>query len=186
VGSLEPRKNLHGLMAAWRRVSRELPEDVSLVVAGAKGASLVFSNPKVGLIPPRVHFTGYVQQDQLPALYSGALGMVYVSRYEGFGLPALEAMACGTAVLASNTTSLPEVCAGCAVLVDPLDCDSIAEGIRSIVIDTTLRERLCAAGLEHARNWSWDRCANDTFGILSEFAGAAPRVPALSPVRNSK
>jgi glycosyltransferase involved in cell wall biosynthesis len=186
VGSLEPRKNLHGLMAAWRRVSRDLPEDVSLVVAGAKGASLVFSDPKVGLIPPRVHFTGYVNQDQLPALYSGALGMIYVSRYEGFGLPALEAMACGTAVVASNTTSLPEVCAGCAVLVDPLNCDSIAEGIRSIVIDAKLRERLTAAGLAHASNWSWDRCATDTFDILSEFAGARPRVATLSPVRNSK
>jgi len=173
VGSIEPRKNLHGLLEAWRRVSAELPEDVSLVVAGAKGASLVFSNAKTGSIPPGVHFTGYVKQDQLPALYSGALGMVYVSLYEGFGLPALEAMACGTAVVASETTSLPEVAAGCAVLVDPENCESIAQGILNIVYGDDLRERLCRAGLDHARRWSWDRSASETFRVLSGFTSAA-------------
>jgi len=174
VGSLEPRKNLRGLMEAWRRVSPELPEDVSLVVVGAKGASLVFSNAQVGSIPPRVHFTGYVKQGQLPALYSGALATVYVSLYEGFGLPALEAMACGTAVVTSNTTSLPEVAAGCAVLVDPMNCESIAQGIRNVVYDGELREGLCHAGLAHARQWSWDRSAAETFRVLSGFAATAP------------
>lgn len=190
VGSLEPRKNLHGLLEAWRRVSAELPEDVHLVIAGAKGASLVFSNAQMGSIPPRVHFTGYINQEQLPALYSGALGMVYVSLYEGFGLPALEAMACGAAVVTSNTTSLPEVAAGCALLVDPRNCESIAQGIRNLVFDAELREGLCHAGLEHARQWSWDRTASETFRVLSGLApGPAftkPRVVAGAALRDIK
>ncbi len=178
VGSLEPRKNLPGLLEAWRKVSAELPADVSLVVAGAKGGSLVFSNAHTGSVPPRVHFTGYVRQEQLPALYSGALGMVYVSLYEGFGLPALEAMACGTPVVTSETTSLEEVAAGCALLVDPESCESIAQGILNVVYDHGLREGLCHAGLDHARQWSWDRSASETFRVLSGFTSAAP-VPRI-------
>jgi glycosyltransferase involved in cell wall biosynthesis len=167
VGSLEPRKNLHRLMEAWRRASSQLPEDISLVIAGAKGASLVFSNASLGPVAPRVHFTGYVRQEQLPALYSGALATVYPSLYEGFGLPPLEGMACGTAAVTSNTTSLLEVAGNTAVLVNPTDPDSIAEGIRRVVCDVDLRERLRRTGLAHVQGRNWDRCAAETLNVLS-------------------
>ena len=129
LGSLEPRKNLGRLLAAWRSIKRELPGDLSLVVVGAKGSPQVFRDASITEIPQGVHFTGYARQEHLPALYSGALGLVYPSLYEGFGLPPLEAMACGTPVITSDTTSLPEVTGGAALLVDPLDESAIAAAI---------------------------------------------------------
>ena len=87
-------------MQAWERILPELPEDINLVVVGNKGASLVFRDAGLGKVPARVHFAGYARQEHLPALYSGAMALVYPSLYEGFGLPPLEAMACGTPVVA--------------------------------------------------------------------------------------
>jgi glycosyltransferase involved in cell wall biosynthesis len=167
VGSLEPRKNLRALLTAWRRISPDLPADIDLVVVGAKGASLVFSDAKLGDVPPRVCLTGYVAQEQLPALYSGAMALVYPSLYEGFGLPPLEAMACGTPVVTSGTTSLPEVVGDSAVLVDPLSPDSIAEGIQRIVLDAPLRAQLRERGLRRARGITWDQSAAETRKVFS-------------------
>jgi len=169
VGSLEPRKNLRALLTAWRRIAPELPRDIDLVVVGAKGASQVFSDAKLGEIPPRVCLTGYVAQEQLPALYSGAMALVYPSLYEGFGLPPLEAMACGTPVVTSGTTSLPEVVGDSAVLVDPLSPDSIAEGIQRIVLDAPLRDQLRENGLLRARGITWDRAVTETRKIFSSL-----------------
>ena len=166
VSSLEPRKNINRLFEAWERVVNRIPEDVALVVAGAHGASGVFSGVKLDRLPPRVHFTGYVPQDQLPVLYSGALAFVYPSLYEGFGLPPLEAMACGTAVVTSNGTSLREVVGDAAVLIDPLDVDSIADGIERITEDSNLRQSLAQAGRERARHLTWDHCAQLTRQVL--------------------
>jgi len=169
VGSLEPRKNLPRLLDAWRTAMPELPSNVRLVVAGRKPASRVFAELRIEA-PERVHFTGYVQQEQLPALYSGALAMVYPSLYEGFGLPPLEAMACGTAVVTSNTTSLPEVVGSAALFVDPESTASIAEAIRTIVTDAAVRESLRAKGLVRAETFSWERCVRETRAILEAFA----------------
>jgi len=167
VGSLEPRKNLRTLLKAWRRIAPELPGDIDLVVVGAKGASQVFSDAKLGDIPPRVCLTGYVAQEQLPALYSGAMALIYPSLYEGFGLPPLEAMACGTPVVTSGTTSLPEVVGDSAVLVDPLSPDSIAEGIQRIVLDGVLRDQLRENGLLRARGITWERAVTETRKVFS-------------------
>jgi len=167
VGSLEPRKNLRALLTAWRRIAPELPDDIDLVVVGAKGASQVFSDAKLGEIPPRVCLTGYVAQEQLPALYSGAMALIYPSLYEGFGLPPLEAMACGTPVVTSGTTSLPEVVGDSAVLVDPLSPDSIAEGIQRIVLDGTLRDQLRESGLLRARGITWERAVTETRKVFA-------------------
>jgi glycosyltransferase involved in cell wall biosynthesis len=110
VGSLEPRKNLARLLQAWSRILPELPEDVWLVLTGKRGNERVFART-AGLddLPPRVHLTGYVADDILPALYAGARVFAFPSLYEGFGLPPLEAMASGVAVLTGNRASLPEV-----------------------------------------------------------------------------
>ena len=168
LGSLEPRKNVRRLLTAWNRLKRELPEDLSLVVVGSKGASLVFQDAGISEIPEGVQFTGYAKQEHLPALYSGALALVYPSLYEGFGLPPLEAMACGTPVIASNTTSLPEITAGAALLVDPLDEDAIGGAILRVIRDEELRRGLSARSLAHASTLTWDASAAATRRVLEE------------------
>ncbi|MFN7919152.1 MAG: glycosyltransferase family 1 protein [Bryobacteraceae bacterium] len=170
VGSLEPRKNLAGLLAAWRRVHQSIPADVWLVVAGAKGKAGVFAQAGLGEAPPRVHFTGYVDDRLLPALYSGALASVYPSLYEGFGLPPLEAMACGTPAITSNTTSLPEATGGAALLVDPRDPGAIADAIEAVTSDGGLRASLRQRGLAWAGQFSWDHCARRTWEVLASHA----------------
>ena len=169
LGSLEPRKNVRRLLLAWGRLRRELPEDLGLVVVGSKGASLVFRDAGITEIPEGVHFTGYARQEHLPALYSGALGLVYPSLYEGFGLPPLEAMACGTPVITSNTTSLPEITAGAALLVNPLDEDAIAAAILRLVRDEELRASLRSRSLAHSANLSWNQSALRTRNVLEEI-----------------
>lgn len=166
VGSLEPRKNIGRLLKAWERISPALPKDVRLIIAGAQGASLVFAGVKFDRLPARVQFTGYIDQPDLPVLYSGALAFVYPSLYEGFGLPPLEAMACGAPVVTSDGSSLKEVVRDAAVLVDPENVDSIAESIQRIVEDEALRKRLSADGLLIARELTWDRTASLTRKVL--------------------
>ena len=168
LGSLEPRKNVRRLLTAWSRLSRELPEDLSLVIVGSKGASLVFKDAGITEVPAGVHFTGYAKQEHLPALYSGALALVYPSLYEGFGLPPLEAMACGTPVITSSTTSLPEITAGGALLVNPLSEDEIAGAILQMVRDEELRNRLRTQSLAHASRLTWDLAAAETRKVLEE------------------
>jgi glycosyltransferase involved in cell wall biosynthesis len=170
VGSLEPRKNLGRLLQAWARVQSSLPDDVELVVAGAKGNARVFETVSLDSPPPRVLFTGYVSDQQLPYLYAGALALVYPSLYEGFGLPPLEAMACGTPVVTSSTTSLPEVVGDAAVLVDPEDVDSIAAGALRLLSSETLRRTLVERGLRRVREITWERSARQTLQVLLEQA----------------
>ena len=168
LGSIEPRKNLHCLLKAWSQVQNELPSDIWLVVAGAKGNTLVFKNISFDRLPPRVWFTGHVRDEYLPALYSGATAFVYVSIYEGFGLPPLEAMASGTPTLTGNITALPEVVSNAAVTVNPFDPDAIAWGIKRLIEDGTLRENLRLKGIQRAKIFSWDTTADMTLQVLLE------------------
>ena len=170
LGSLEPRKNLRRLLQAWERVQGEIPEEVWLVVAGAKGKSLVFRDISFDRLPPRVYLTGYVPDKYLPALYSGALAFAYVSVYEGFGLPPLEAMASGTPPLTGNQTALPEVVGDAGLMVDPYDIEAIAWGLKRLVEDSALREELRRKGLERAKRFSWDKTAELTWKVLQEAA----------------
>jgi len=172
LGSLEPRKNLQTLLQAWQQIQSRLPEDVWLVLAGAKGKSLVFGNQSFNDLPPRVHLTGHVSDALLPALYSGAMASVYLSHYEGFGLPPLEAMSCGTPVLTSNTTSLPEVVGDAALTVDPLDVEAVGVNLTRIVDDSALRDTLHQRGLARARLFSWDKTAQQTWAVLKQAENA--------------
>ena len=127
VGSLEPRKNLARLLQAWQRVQHRV-DGLSLVLAGAKGGR-VFGDAGLTELGTAVHAVGYVSDELLPAVSAGAALFIYPSLYEGFGLPVLEAMACGVPVITSHATALPEVTGEAALLVDPLEVESIADGI---------------------------------------------------------
>ena len=166
VGSLEPRKNLGRLLAAWRQAQTTAPDDMVLVVAGGSANARVFESVEFGPVPTGVHFTGYVPDEFLPSLYSGAVALVYPSLYEGFGLPPLEAMACGTPVVTSRNTSLPEVVGSAAVLVDPYDVHSIAEGILQVLSSASLRDTLRANGRVQSAPFTWDSAAQRTLDVL--------------------
>jgi glycosyltransferase involved in cell wall biosynthesis len=170
LGGIEPRKNLPNLLAAFST----LTPDISLVIAGSgvewnpEGSDLL-GRALAGLpeeVRARVHRTGYVSESDKVALLTGAEALVYPSLYEGFGLPVLEAMACGTPVVTSNVASLPEVAGNAAVLVDPADPAAIAEGIDRSLGDVELRRRLIAAGFRRAEGYSWDDTARRTAEVL--------------------
>lgn len=164
VCSLEPRKNLRRLLQSWTAM-KDRPEDLHLVLAGAKGN--IYGDIGLAEPPPNVQLVGYVTDEHLPALYSGAEFFAFPSLYEGFGLPVIEAMACGTPVLCSNSTSLPEAAGHAALLVDPLEPDSIAAGLQRLASDAALRKELRSLGLAHAQAFNWDETARQTWNVLT-------------------
>lgn len=164
--SLEPRKNLSRLLHAWDAIVDFLPEDVGLVLAGGKGKSQVFKSVGFDKLPKRVYSTGYIYDDLLPKLYSDALFFVYVSMYEGFGLPPLEAMSYNVPVIAGNLTSIPEVVGDAGILVDPFDVDAISENIISLFNDEFLRNTLKRKGAERAKLFTWDEASRK---IMNRF-----------------
>jgi glycosyltransferase involved in cell wall biosynthesis len=172
VGTLEPSKNQPRLLEAWGRVQNKVFDDVWLVLVGSQGSSRVFRQTTLSRLPDRVFLTGRVSERLLPAVYAGAMACVQISIYEGFGLPALEAMACGTPVLASHVASTPEVIGDAGLLVDPTATDSIAEGIQRLAEDDALRDRLRKKGLERARQFSWKETARRTWEVLETAAAA--------------
>ena len=173
VGTLQPRKNLVRLIDAFATVVDIVP-DLVLVLAGQRGwlAEPIFRRVDELGLAGRVIFPGFVADDDLPALLSGALAFVFPSLYEGFGIPVLEAQACGAPVLSSNTSSLPEVAGDSALLVDPLDTAAIAAGLARLVTDPELRNSLRTAGFANAAQFSWDRCARETLSVLERVSAA--------------
>lgn len=174
VGTIQPRKNLIRLIDAWAAyVASVLSTPVTLVIAGKHGwltEQIERRAAELG-IGERVRFTGYVADDDLPALLSGALAFLLPSLYEGFGLPVLEAQACGTPVLTSTTSSLPEVAGDAAVLVDPADTAAIQEGIARLIEDADLREQLRVRGLARVADWTWERTARQALATFKATVG---------------
>ncbi len=166
VGTLAPHKNIPLLLRAFADlVHAERLGDLRLVLAGAKGwgYEAIFQElDRLGTVSDRVHFTGYVDDADLAPLYSGALVFVYPSYYEGFGLPPLEAMQCGTPVITGNAASLPEVVGDAGLMVDPLDQDAFAQAIFDVYRDPAKREALAARSLARAREFTWARYADET------------------------
>lgn len=158
VGNIHPRKNLARLLDAYLMLRERRAWTPPLVWAGMErwGSGVLLERARAA----GVILTGFVAQADLPALYRQANMLVYPSLYEGFGLPPVEAMACGTPVITSNTTSLPEVVGEAALLVDPMDTAAIAGAMERLLDDHTLCERLRRAGLERAAMFSWERTAS--------------------------
>ena len=165
VGNHKPHKNLPRLVRALAQLRKR--HSLRLLLAGPVEPELLSLARTVG-VADRLVFLGPVPDEQLPRLYRGAVAFVFPSLHEGFGLPPLEAMACGTPVVSSLATSLPEVVGDAAVAVDPLDVDSIANGIDRIVSDEQLRAELRVRGLAQAARFSWDDTAKRTWHALQD------------------
>lgn len=166
VGSDKPRKNLLRLVRSFGMMQND---SHCLVLAGLHGDDAkkrIMEEAAAYGASDRVMFLDYVRDEDLPTLYSGATLFCYPSLYEGFGLPVLEAMACGTPVVASNATSIPEVAGQAAILVDPTDCEEIAVAMDSILNDTDRRNTLRAAGLDRVTRFSWEQAAKQTYAVL--------------------
>ena len=174
VGTLEPRKNLTTLLRAFARLREGSAVDpaVGLVIAGARGwlDDPIFEAVQSLGLERAVNFPGFVDDDDLPALYQGAELFVFPSLHEGFGLPLLEAMACGVPVVASNASALPEVAGGAALLVDPHDAEALAQAIARVLGDEALRARLRDAGVARAAQFSWQTAARRTLDAYASLA----------------
>lgn len=170
VGTLEPRKNLATLLSAWQQLPGSLSERFPLVVAGQAGWRHGDTDRQLAAMAQsgQLRQLGHVDEADLPALYAASGLFVYPSLYEGFGLPPLEAMASGVPVIASNRASVPEVVGDAGILVEPLDADRLAEGLRQLLEDPAERARLAALGVARARGFSWDACARQTLHTYRE------------------
>ena len=170
LGTLHPRKNLVRLVDAF--AAAHLPDSIALVIAGQKGWLFdnIFARVEQLGLQQRVLFPGFVAEADKPALLSGARAYVFPSLFEGFGLPVLEAMACGTPVLTSSVSSLPEVAGEAALLVNPLDTGAIAARLGQIATNEVLRQRLVAQGFQQVRKFSWDAAAAQVLEILERVA----------------
>jgi len=173
VGRIEPRKNIPGLVEAFSLLAADGAMRHTLVVAGMMDELFKdFHARTTARFGSRVRFTGKVEPEDLPALYAGADLFAYPSFAEGFGLPPLEAMACGAPVVASNTTSIPEVTGDAALLVDPADTAGLARAMRRLLDDRELNRALRAAGLARSREFSWERTARQTLRV---YESVSPR-----------
>lgn len=181
LGTLQPRKNYSGLLEAFHQLLNTATDDTSqaaiddselhLVIVGGKGwlyDDFLRQMHEAGL-EGRVHLTGFVQDVDLPAIYNLALAFAFPTWYEGFGLPVLEAMACGTPVVAADNSSLPEVVGRAGLLVDAADPQAMASALARLLSDGDLRGNLVAAGLEQAKQFRWDTAARMLLGVYERL-----------------
>lgn len=179
VSSIQPRKNLPRLVRAYESLrNKRGPGKLPKLVLVGKCAWLydeTLRSIEEGRMKDSIILTGYVPQSDLPALYSGSICFVYPSYFEGFGLPPLEAMKCGTPVIAGNRTSLPEVVGDAGILVDPFDVNAIAAAIERLVDDPDLRQQLSVKGVARSRLFDWNETARRTLNIYEQVVGGLGR-----------
>ncbi|WP_013325271.1 glycosyltransferase family 4 protein [Gloeothece verrucosa] len=173
LSTLEPRKNNQRLIKCYYQLLLEKSlEDIYLVLVGSKGwlydeiFETVNSYPE---LKNKVIFTGYVDDEDLSSIYSGATLFVYPSLYEGFGLPPLEAMQCGVPVITSNTSSLPEVVGDAGIMINPKDEDALCQAILNLLNNSDLQKELSEKGLERAKIFNWEKCARETVEIYQKI-----------------
>jgi glycosyltransferase involved in cell wall biosynthesis len=161
VGTLEPRKNLIGLVKAYRDLLTELPDAPPILFVGRAGwlyEQLMAEIDAVG-INDHLMFRDDINDEQLVAIYNHALTLVTPSFYEGFGLPALEAMACGTVPIISNISSLPEITGDVGLLIDPHDLSTLTDALKKVLTDSTWRTQQATNGIQRAKTFRWEDCA---------------------------
>src|SRR5918911_830999 len=185
VGNLQPRKNLKTLIDAYARLRRADAMRHKLVLVGRKAWLFddIFAAARASGYANELVFTGYVPDEDLVALYNAADLFVYPSIFEGFGLPPLEAMACGTPVVTSNTSSFPEVVGNAALMVEPLDAEALAGAIATALRDANLRARLTALGLHRAALFSWEATARTILATYIQACQSGGRRVAHEPPR---
>lgn len=185
IGTLQPRKNLVRLIQAFSTLKHlhlhcapaqgqvSQISNLKLVLAGSKGwlSDEILAQVKRLGLEDRVLFPGRVAEQDKATLLSGAMALVFPSLYEGFGLPVVEAMQCGTPVICSNTSSLPEVAGDAALLIDPLDVDALARAMQQLIEDVDLRRQLIERGYVQALKFSWQSCAAGVLSVLESVAG---------------
>jgi glycosyltransferase involved in cell wall biosynthesis len=168
VGSLEPRKNLSGLLQAFGQMKSRWGKEFKLVLAGLQGWENKTIWEQIQQLGDDVLYLGYVPITELGKLYNLASLFVYPSFYEGFGLPPLEAMACGCPVVVSNAASLPEVCGEAAHYVNPYEVESIAAGIEKVLRDDAYRKDLIGKGLARTEQFTWEKSAREHLRVFEE------------------
>jgi len=171
VGSIHPRKNLSRLISAYAALVKRRDDVPALILVGKKGwlSDETFNAKELSGLGDRVRFTGFVPDEDLPPLYSAAKIFVYPSFFEGFGLPPLEAMQCGTPVITGNRTSLPEVVGDAGLQVDPFQIDAIADAIEKVLSDEKLSSELSERGLKRAEKFSWGSTARQTLAVFERI-----------------
>jgi len=169
VGTIQPRKNLERLIRAFNKIYYH-NKNYKLVIAGSKGwlSDEIYGLPKKLGIETQVKFLGYVEDRKLPVLYSRAIALVFPSLFEGFGLPILEAQACGCPVITSNISSMPEVAGKGALFVDPYSVESIKDGMVKIM-NKDLRFKIKDSGFNNVKRFSWEKCAKETLKVLENL-----------------
>ncbi len=177
VGDFRPEKNLQFLVQAWHRVQRRLSQPLPLVLAGAQAGQFRRIKKEVDRadMSDQIYFPGFIRADDLAAVYSAATLFVFPSLYEGFGLPPLEAMACGTPCVVSNSSSLPEVTGPAALLFNPMSLESCEDCVVRLLTDARLYEDLRREGLRQSAAFSWDKAAEETLAVYREVLGRGTR-----------
>ena len=168
LGTIEPRKNILGLIEAFEKSYSSLPLPYSLVIAGAPGWNnkKIYERAATSPLKERIKFIGYVESEDKPALYASASLFVYPSFYEGFGFPALEALASGVPVITTNRSSLPEITGPSAYLVNARYPGQLSEAITKLLTDQNLRERQIKNGLVQAEKFKWKKAAGEFLEVI--------------------
>jgi alpha-1,3-rhamnosyl/mannosyltransferase len=172
VSTLEPRKKISELLRAWQILPTALRDAVPLVLCGGAGwrNEALLGQVRQGVAEGWLYHLGFVDDEQLPALYAGASLFLYPSIYEGFGLPPIEAMACGTPVMVSDRSCMPEVCGDAARYIDPDDIAAFSAAIADALEDTVWQQNSTRSGLERCRRFTWDRCVESTVELYHGIA----------------
>lgn len=176
LGTLEPRKNLTTLITAYHALLTQGDEPPALVLAGRKGwlYEPILNQVRATGLSDRVLFTDWVDEQDAPAILNAADLFVYPSLYEGFGLPPLEAMACGTPIITSNVSSLPEVIGDAGIMIEPHDTRALTQAMRWLLADKAKRTELRSKGLQQASHFSWERTAQETLDVYRQATEQRP------------
>ncbi|WP_333887687.1 glycosyltransferase family 4 protein [Clostridium sp.] len=170
IGGFSPRKNVSSLITAFSKIHKKLDKNYDLIIVGSnKDDSDILKNLSIDLnIDKNIKFTGFVEEKMMPIFYNACDIFIYPSLYEGFGLPPLEAMSCGTPVIASNISSIPEVVGDGGILINPCDMENFMYSIEALINDINIREDLSLKALKQANNFSWEKTAEKTIEIYKK------------------